>query len=218
LRVLHLTFIALAVLSLPLIVLEPISLAWATADQLLAKTRSCDTVSAGTYRTHDSPATVPICRSGSVFFWNAGMSIDCDGVASANCNALADPSYQPQTLCLTSTGQPLSAEETPYFVIPLPSWRFDYRSAGIKPGTLGAVIYDNKLVYAVFADVGPNAAIGEASYATARALGINPEPGHGGVGSGVTYIVFTGQVLDLVENNAMINRVGAVAADLFVRA
>jgi hypothetical protein len=64
--------------------------------------------------------------------------------------------------------------------------------------------------------VGPEATIGEASYATAVALGINPDPGRGGVSSGVTYIIFPGQVPDLVQNSA-INQAGAVAAAAFVR-
>jgi hypothetical protein len=217
LRVLHLAFIALAVVSLPLVALEPVSLAWASADQLLAKTQSCNPVSAGRYTTHENTAaSVPVCRSGSVFFWNAGMSIDCDGFATANCNAWADPAYQGQTLCLTSDGRYLTADEVQYFVIPLPSWRFDYRSAGIRPGDVGAIVYDNKVVYGVFADVGPETVIGEASYATALALGINPDPGKGGVSSGVTYIVFPGQVPDALGNSA-INQAGAVAAAAFAR-
>jgi hypothetical protein len=217
LRVLHLAFIALAVVSLPLVALEPISLAWASADQLLAKTQSCGAVSTGRYTTHESPvASIAVCKSGSVFFWNAGMSIDCDGRTTANCNARADSAYQSQTLCLGSDGRFLAADETQYFVIPLPSSRFDYRSAGIRPGNVGAIVYDNKVVYGVFADVGPESRIGEASYATAVALGIDPDPGRGGVGSGVTYIVFPGQVPDLVQNSA-INQAGAVAAAAFVR-
>jgi hypothetical protein len=144
------------------------------------------------------------------------MSIDCDGVTTANCNKGADPAYQAQTLCLASDVRFLTADETKYFVIPLPSWRFDYRTVGIRPGNVGAIVYDNKVVYGVFADVGPEAVIGEASYATAVALGINPDPGHGGVSSGVTYIVFSGQAPDLVQTNA-INQAGAVAAAAFVR-
>ncbi len=39
-------------------------------------------------------------------------------------------------------------------------------------------------------DTGPDEIIGEASYATAKALGIDPDPETGGTDSGVTYIVF----------------------------
>ena len=43
-------------------------------------------------------------------------------------------------------------------------------------------------------DTGPNDIIGEASYATAKALGINPDAKAGGVGGKVvTYIAFLGK-------------------------
>jgi len=119
--------------------------------------------------------------------------------------------------CTTvSKGKPFQADSTHYFVIPLPSSRFSYKSNGIKPGSVAAVIFNNKVVYAVFADEGPNAIIGEASYATAKALGINPDPSNGGVDSGVTYIVFPGQVPSPVENNTAIDAKGAAAANAWV--
>ena len=46
--------------------------------------------------------------------------------------------------------------------------------------------------YGVFGDEGPKAIIGEASYAMAVKLGIDPDPSTGGTDSGVTYIAFTG--------------------------
>jgi hypothetical protein len=144
------------------------------------------------------------------------MSIDCDGLTTARCNGRIDPAYQNQILPLAPDGRYLAADETPYFVIPQPSSRFDYRTAGIRPGDVGAVVYQDKVVYGVFADVGPEARIGEASYATAAALGINPDPLRGGVVSGVTYIVFPGQHPDSSEHSA-INQAGAVAAAAFAR-
>ncbi|GAA1824566.1 hypothetical protein HC028_24870 [Planosporangium flavigriseum] len=216
-RILHLTFIALIIASSSFVALEPVTLAWATADQLLARTQPCDAVSTGRYTTHDNPtARVPVCRSGPAYFWHAGMSIDCDGVATPRCNAGTDPAYQALTLYRGADGRYLTADEARYFVIPLPSSRFDYRSAGIAPGNVGAIVYDGKVVYGIFADVGPETAIGEASYATAVALGINPDPGHGGVSGGVTYVVFPGQFPDDTGTSA-INQVGAAAAAAFVR-
>ena len=53
---------------------------------------------------------------------------------------------------------------------------------------MAAVIFNGKIQYAVFGDTGPTDIIGEASYACAQKLGINPDPKNGGVGSGVTYI------------------------------
>ncbi|HEV7964762.1 MAG TPA: glycoside hydrolase family 75 protein [Actinoplanes sp.] len=184
-----------------------------TAAQLLAKTSSCSVASNGKYKTdEETSATINICKSGSAFFWKADMDIDCDGVSTSVCNSSTDPWYQNQTSFQTSTGKSFTASTTHYFVIPLPSSRFSYSSAGIKPGTVAAVIYNNKIVYAVFADEGPNDIIGEASYATARDLGIDPNPETGGTDSGVTYIVFKGNVPSPVENNSAITTKGESAA------
>src|SRR6266540_1310918 len=57
----------------------------------------------------------------------------------------------------------------------------------------------------------------QTSFATAKALGINPDPSNGGTDSGVTYIVFPGKVPSPVESNTAIDRTGAAAADAFVR-
>jgi hypothetical protein len=184
-----------------------------TAAQLLAKTSSCSVASNGKYKTdEETGATINICKSGSAYFWKADMDVDCDGVSTSVCNSSTDPWYQNQTSFETSTGKSFTASSTHYFVIPLPSSRFSYSSAGIKPGTVAAVIYNNNIVYAVFADEGPNDIIGEASYATARDLGIDPNPETGGTDSGVTYIVFKGNVPSPVENNSAITTKGQSAA------
>jgi hypothetical protein len=188
-----------------------------TAAQLLAKTSSCSVASNGRYATDDgSASTVDICRTGNVYHWTADLDVDCDGVSTSVCNASTDPWYQGQTSFSTSNGSSFTASTTHFFVIPLPSSRFSYQTAGIRPGNVGAVIYNNKIVYAVFADEGPSNIIGEASYATARDLGIDPNPESGGTDGPVTFIVFTGTVPNPVENNATIDSVGAAAASAFV--
>ena len=210
---------AFAVLGLvpAILAASPAQAAGPTAAQLLAKVSSCSVVSHGKYATDDGESsTVNVCKKGSAFFWKADMDIDCDGVRTSKCNEDTDPWYQDQTSFETSAGRSFQADKTHYFVIPLPSSRFNYQSSGISPGSVAAVVYNGKVAYAVFADEGPDDIIGEASYATAVALGINPDPGHGGVSSGVTYIVFSGQAPDLVQTNA-INQAGAVAAAAFVR-
>ena len=55
-----------------------------------------------------------------------------------------------------------------------------------------AVIYNNQLRYGAFVDQGPTDIIGEASYAMAELLGINPDPAVGGTDGPVTYIAFQG--------------------------
>ena len=188
-----------------------------TAAQLLAKTATCTPASTGKYATDEGgAATINICKSGSAYHWTSDLDIDCDGISTTRCNATTDPSYWHETSFQTSTGQFFTADVTHYFVIPLPSSRFNYGNAGIKPGNVGAVIYNNKVVYAVFADEGPDDIIGEASYATAQALGIDPNPATGGTAGPVTFIVFTGAVPSPVENNTVIDTVGANAASAFV--
>jgi hypothetical protein len=188
-----------------------------SAATLLSKVTTCSVVSHGKYATDDGESsTVNICKQGSAFFWKADMDIDCDGVRTSNCNEDTDPWYQDETSFETSKGKPFQSDSTHYFVIPLPSSRFDYTSNGIKPGSVAAIIYNNKVVYAVFADEGPSNIIGEASYATAKALGIDPDPATGGVDSGVTYIVFPGAGPSPVESNSAIDSKGISAANAFV--
>lgn len=185
-----------------------------TADQLLARAQSsCDPVSNGSYATDEGgPETVSICKSGSAYVWTSDMDIDCDGITTERCNSATDPAYFDQTSFQTSTGDFFTADQTHFYVIPLPSDRFDYQAEGIAPGSVAAVIYQGKVVYAVFADEGPDDIIGEASYATASALGIDPDPATGGTEGPVTFIVFPGQVPSPVEDNPTIDTKGASAA------
>ncbi|GII26314.1 glycoside hydrolase family 75 protein [Planosporangium mesophilum] len=221
-RRLRIALLMLGLVSLPMIATPAYATVHAqaspTANQLLAKASSCSVVSQGRYRTvgNATSATVDICGSGSAYFWKADMDIDCDGVSTSNCNSRTDPWYQPQTAYRTSKGGYFQSDATHFFVIPASSSRFSYSSAGIRPGTVAAVIYRGAVVYAVFADVGPSNVIGEASYATARDLGINPDPRYGGVESGVTYIIFKGNVPSPVEDNGAITAKGAAAANAWL--
>ncbi|MYS23838.1 hypothetical protein GTW78_27775 [Streptomyces sp. SID4948] len=144
------------------------------------------------------------------------MDIDCDGITTAHCSNSTDPSYFDETSFQTSTGQFFTSDVTHYYVIPLPSSRFNYQSAGISPGSVAAVVYNNKVVYAVFADEGPDDIIGEGSYSLATALGIDPNPATGGTEGPVTFIVFPGKVPNPVENNTTIDSVGSSAATTWV--
>lgn len=165
------------------------------AADLLALTGSCNELTNGQYQTDDdasSPAKIPICGLNGAVFWSADMDIDCDGKPSALCSLQTDPAFQPQTSATDSNGEYLDAAKLPYVVVPLPSSRFDYQQAGLELGSVVAVIYDSQVVYGVFGDEGPDNIIGEASYAMASALGIDPDPATGGVDVGVTYIALTG--------------------------
>ncbi|MFC4032448.1 ricin-type beta-trefoil lectin domain protein [Streptomyces polygonati] len=188
-----------------------------TAAQLLAKAANCTPASNGKYATDEGgAATVQICKNGSAYTWTSDMDIDCDGITTTHCNNSTDPSYFDETSFQTSTGQFFTSEVTHYYVIPLPSSRFNYQSAGITPGSVAAVVYNNKAVYAVFADEGPDDIIGEGSYSLATALGIDPNPATGGTEGPVTFIVFPGKVPSPVENNTTIDSVGSAAATTWV--
>jgi hypothetical protein len=186
-----------------------------TADQLLAKTAHCNQVSNGTYSDKNGGQT-PICGAGGAYFWTSGMAIDCDGQRTSACNENTDCCFYNDTSFHQSDGKPMNAAKTPYVVIPLPSSRFNYGSNGIKGGDILAVVYKGQVEYAVFGDEGPNNIIGEASYATAQALGINPDPSNGGTADPVTYIVFPGSKSGKIEDHNATVTAGRKAASTFV--
>ncbi|MFD9797089.1 glycoside hydrolase family 75 protein [Streptomyces sp. NPDC059070] len=172
------------------------------AADLLARVKGCDQVSRGKYRTdRDSAATVPVCGTNGAVFWKADLDIDCDGRPGAVCNRATDPWFQNDTAFHQSDGRPLSAEELSYVVVPGASSLWNYGAAGIRGGGVAAVIYRDRVEYAVVGDTGPSKVIGEASYATAKALGMNPDPVSGGAASGVTYILFKDSQAKPIESH-----------------
>lgn len=175
-----------------------------SADAILAKLGSCRQISAGKYALDEGkPRIVPVCRRGIAVYWKADLDVDCDGVRTAQCNKNTDPAYQPDTALHTPSGRPLNAAAMPYIVIPQPSATWDFRTAGIRLGACAAVIWKDRVAYGVFGDTGPKGIIGEASFAMAKALGINPDPSHGGVERAeVTYVVFPGSRVRPVDSPA----------------
>ena len=147
-------------------------------------------------------------------YWHADMDIDCDGQPSTECNSSTDPWFQPQTSAVDFYGEYLDAASLPFIVIPSVSWRFDYSDYDIELGSVGAIIYDDQVLYAIFGDQGPQEIIGEASYAAAEQLGIDPDPAVGGTADQVTYIVFSGAsgVVQHNEDHAEATAVGIVRA------
>ncbi|RZB18943.1 hypothetical protein StrepF001_08415 [Streptomyces sp. F001] len=173
-----------------------------TAADLLAKVRDCTPVSNGRYRTdRDTAATVPVCGTHDAVFWKADMDIDCDGRPGIHCNSATDPYFLPSTAFQQSDGRYLDAERLPYVVVPMPSDIWNYRDHGVRGGSVVAVVYRDQVQYAVVGDTGPADIIGEASYATAAALGIPPDPRAGGTDSGVTYIVFKDSQASPIESH-----------------
>jgi hypothetical protein len=155
----------------------------------------------------DKPKNISMYSLTNATFWTADMDIDCDGRETQFCNKKTDPDFQNQLSCDCD----ISANDTPYFVIPTGS-PANSKKRGIEIGQVAAIIYSNQVVYAVFLDeCGINTLIGEASCATARLLGINPDPKTGGTDGPVTYIVFTGASGRVSDKAEYANHAKAVA-------
>lgn len=168
------------------------------ADDLLELTEDCQRLS-GTqlFRTDAGRArTVEICVLEGAIWWRADADIDCDGGRSEPCTS--DPWYQASTSSKDSTGNFVDSATVPHFVVPMSGSGFTPSAHGIRTGwdavgSAGAIIYDGQVLFAPYADAGPRHVVGEMSAAAAAELGIPNHPVSGGVSSGVTYIVFTGE-------------------------
>ncbi|MFF4794356.1 glycoside hydrolase family 75 protein [Streptomyces sp. NPDC001276] len=189
------------------------------AADLLARVKTCRQISNGKYRKDaGASATVPVCGKNGAVFWKADMDIDCDGQRTTHCNENIDPWFQNDTAFHQSNGRPLKSESLPYVVVPSASSIWNYAEAGIRGGSVVAVIHADKVEYAVVGDTGPSKIIGEASYATAKALGINPDPVTGGVNSGVTYILFKNSRASPIESHGAAVALGERLARQFIAA
>lgn len=203
----------------PIAPAQAAELAGPTAQQLKDKTAGCETqLSNGKY-AHDSGGsrTVAVCKTGGAVHWTADFDVDCDGQRTTQCNENTDPSFQPATSWNQSNGQPLNSAGLPFIVVPLSSSIWNYSTAGIAGGTVAAVVYQDKVAYAVVGDQGPTGIIGEGSYKLAQQLGINPNPSTGGVsGAVVTYILFPGVKSVPIESQTDALSKGEAAATSFV--
>ncbi|MER6571471.1 glycoside hydrolase family 75 protein [Streptomyces sp. NPDC001093] len=187
------------------------------ATELLARLGACHRISRGRYRTDAGRhPTVPVCGTRDAVFWKADMDIDCDGQPTARCNRRTDPQFDTMTAYDQSDGRHLNAEKLPYIVVPAPSRIWNPRKHGVRGGSVAAVVYRGRVQYAVVGDIGPRDVIGEASYATARGLGIRADPDGGGVPSGVTYIVFRNSRVNRIEDHPAAVAAGARLARLFL--
>jgi hypothetical protein len=155
----------------------------------------------------EKPKNVSMFSLTNATFWTADMDIDSDGRETPLCNKQRDPDFQNELSC----GTDVAADETPYFVIPIGS-PASSKKRGIEIGQVAAIIYRNQVAYAVFLDeCGDRTLIGEASIATAKLLGVDPDPKTGGTDGPVTYIVFTGQSGRITDPKDYANHAKAVA-------
>lgn len=100
------------------------------------------------------------------------MDVDVDGSP----NWRRDPYGQADTT-LHHNGQPINSDVVKGIVLPPECINF------VKPVVMGCkaeVTYKGRTVPAVVFDSGPHFKLGEGSAALASALGINPDPNHGG--------------------------------------
>jgi hypothetical protein len=188
------------------------------AFDLLARVRDCTRISHGRYRTdHGKRANIAVCGTRHAVFWKADMDIDCDGRPGPRCNRRSDPLFSAATAYQQSDGRPLNAERLPYVVVPAAGPVWNPAGDGVRGGSVAAVVYRGRVQYAVVGDTGPRGIIGEASYATAKGLGINPDPRRGGTPSGVTYIVFKNSRAKPIESRAAAVAAGRRLAWRFVQ-
>ena len=153
------------------------------------------------------PTDITLYKNNESVFWYGDLDIDCDGpVLDYRCSN--DVQGQSELSCGDATINPAV---TPFYVIPinragsdnpsaLPADYFDYTKNGIDIGQIAAIIYNDKVIYCPFLDeCGIPFVIGEASYAAAEMLGIDPDPTNGGVDSGAIFITFKGALNRLNE-------------------
>ncbi|MEZ4366039.1 MAG: glycoside hydrolase family 75 protein [Kofleriaceae bacterium] len=185
------------------------------AEVLWAALSTCDVIGGPYAADSGGPATIDVCALPTAVAWVADLDIDCDGQPSAACNATTDPSYLPETAATDSHGDPLDAAALPYVVLPAPSARFDYRDHGLGMRSVVAVVYADRVEYGVAGDVGPAAIIGEASYALAANLGVDPDPATGGTDGPVGYVAFTGAAAKVttIEDHAEAVALGQALVD-----
>lgn len=189
-----------------------------TAHQLLAKVGHCQhKVTGNPLKTDaDAPAAVEVCAANGAVFMKADMDVDCDGRITKQCNSGTDCCFQNQTAFDQSDGRPLNSAKLPYIVLPAASRNWDWRHNGIAGGSVVAVIYHDKVEYAIFGDTDAPDKAGEASYATAQGLGIDPDPRTGGADSGVTYIIFEHAVVHPIESHRAAVSLGEKVARRFL--
>jgi hypothetical protein len=81
----------------------------------------------------------------------------------------------------------VDSESVPFIVVPS-----DLHAFGVRLGDVAMVTFGGKSIGAIVADIGPHGHFGEGSIALADAVGVPSSPKHGGVESGVTYVIFPG--------------------------
>jgi hypothetical protein len=126
---------------------------------------------------------------GGQLYFEGPLELDTDGSRFHK----QDPTGQGDTSLHDAKDRPVDANRAPYFVLPCHGFCDKF---GIKLGDIAAVVYKDRIEFAVFADCGPAHKLGEGSMALHRALGhetvIGRKLHNDGIDSGVITIVFPG--------------------------
>jgi len=96
-------------------------------------------------------------------FYDSLLDLDTDGSSFAT----QDATGQSDTSLHQPNGKPVDSNAVPFFVLP---GGFE-KQFGIRLGDVAAVIFKEKIEFAVFADHGPKRKLGEGSIALHRSLG-----------------------------------------------
>jgi hypothetical protein len=96
-------------------------------------------------------------------YYDSLLDLDTDGSRFAT----QDATGQSDTSLHQPNGKPVDSDAVPFFVLP---GGFE-RKFDIKLGDVAAVIFKDKVEFAVFADGGPRTKLGEGSIALHRSLG-----------------------------------------------
>jgi hypothetical protein len=165
---------------------------------------------------HPAPAFIGKLESGEIFF-DSSLELDTDGWPDGE--HAGDPDWQPDTSLRLSDHSSLDANAIPYFVLPLPpSWPAQF---GIQLGDCAAVVFRQKLAFAIFGDRGPRSKVGEGSIELLRRLGeerIRPDRTviNAGMGPRVITIIFPGSGVssDRVDQQTLLQAIDQKGASL----
>nr|CAD2143171.1 unnamed protein product [Meloidogyne enterolobii] len=139
-----------------------------------------------------------------IYAYASGLAVDTDGSDSD-----PDPDHQDETAWKDSNGKSLGAHRVPYYVLgdkchekTKPCPYFFYKEHNIAGLQFALFFYRGKAIGAVFGDTqgdsktdtsnNDSRELGEASVKTAQLLQINSSGTNGGVDSGVTVVIFSG--------------------------
>lgn len=126
-----------------------------------------------------------------------GLVCDAQGEPVIQGDGDPEPGYYVSATAYADPNRPrtdprryVDSTRIPYVAIPP-----ELRAAGVHLGDLARVSYRDHWSPAIVGDVGPRHRIGEGSIALARALGINASPIHGGIGKGVSVVLWPSSTL-----------------------